>query len=126
MPALSGGSISLATAWAWVITDPLPERRILSIRLAEWLADPAFLGAWTEAAGYLPTRPSALGSWRDGSLKSVLSQVALSTRARPTNDLLSSLGPVLRDTALSVIRLESNPITAADSASQRITSPPPP
>jgi ABC-type glycerol-3-phosphate transport system substrate-binding protein len=108
------------------VTDPLPERRLLSIRLAEWLTDPAFLGAWTEAAGYLPTRPSALDTWRNGNQKAVLNQVALSTRARPTNDLLFSLGPVLRDAALGVIRLETSPSTAAESASRRITNPPQP
>jgi ABC-type glycerol-3-phosphate transport system substrate-binding protein len=126
MPAPSGGSLGVATGWAWTVTDPLPERRLLSIRLAEWLTDPAFLGAWTEAAGYLPTRPSALDTWRNGNQKAVLNQVALSTRARPTNDLLFSLGPVLRDAALGVIRLETSPSTAAESASRRITNPPQP
>jgi len=126
MPSPSGGSLGLATGWNWVVTDPLPERRELTTHLAEWLVDPAFLGAWTEAAGYLPTRPSALMVWQDGSLKAVLSQVALSTRARPSNDILFILGPVVRDAVLSVIRMESDPVTAASTASQRISSPPPP
>jgi ABC-type glycerol-3-phosphate transport system substrate-binding protein len=126
MPAASGGSYSLATGWVWAVTDPLPERRQLSIRLGEWLTDPAFLGAWSEAAGYLPTRPSALETWRNGSLRAVINQVALSAHARPSNDLLFSLGPVLRDAALTVIHQDASAGAAAESASTRVASPPPP
>jgi ABC-type glycerol-3-phosphate transport system substrate-binding protein len=126
LPAPTNGVTSLATAWSWGVTDPIPERRQLAVSLAEWLVEPAFLGAWTEAAGYLPTRPTALEKWRDGGRRAVLGQVVLNARARPSNDLLSSLGPPLRDAVVSIIRLESDAATAANTAAQRISNPPAP
>lgn len=125
LPALSGQVISLAGGWSWSVVDPLPERRALSIKLVEWLVEPEFLAKWTEAAGYLPTRPSALADWKDQNLKAIFGQVTLAARPRPSSDLISSLGPVLREATLKVIRLEVDPQTAATAAVSRLSNPTP-
>jgi ABC-type glycerol-3-phosphate transport system substrate-binding protein len=125
LPALSGKVTSLAGGWVWSVVDPLPERRALSIKLVEWLVDPKFLAKWTEAAGYLPTRPSALADWNNQNLKAVFGQVALAARPRPSSDLVSSLGPVLREAVLKVIRLEADPQSAAAAAVARLSNPTP-
>ena len=116
-------SLTLATGWGWAVADPVPERRALSIKLAEFLADGQFLAKWTEAAGYMPTRPSALAAWSNQSLKTFLSPVAASAQARPTGDQLSSLGPVLKEATLKVLKRESDPTQAAKAASERLTVP---
>ncbi len=113
---------TLATGWVWAVADPLPGRRALSAKLAEWLVDPAFLSEWSEAAGYLPTRPSVMAAWKDQTLKGIFSQVALSAQARPSNDLINSLGPVLKEATVKVIRKESDPTQAAGAAAEQLAS----
>ena len=116
IPALDDTPMSLATGWGWAIADPLPERRVLSIRLAEFLADGQFLARWTEAAGYMPTRPSSLAAWSNQSLKTLLSPIAVSAQARPSVDQLVGLGPVLKEATLKVMKRESDPTQAAQLA----------
>lgn len=123
LPALDEAPLTLATGWGWSVADPVPERRALSVKLAEFLADAEFLAAWTEAAGYLPTHPSSLAAWTNGSLKSLLGPVADSAKARPSGDQLASLGPVLQEATLKVLKHESDPTQAAKAASERLAVP---
>jgi multiple sugar transport system substrate-binding protein len=126
IPSPTGKAASIATGWVWAVTDPIPERRAQSIKLIEWLSASDFLSRWSEVSGYLPTRPSALASWKNQNLKAVLSQVASAASARPSNDLMYSLGPVLREASIKVIRLEAEPLQAAADAADRLTNPPQP
>lgn len=123
VPKIEETSLSLATGWGWAIADPDPDRRALSIKLAEYLSDGEFLARWTEAAGYLPTRPSTLAAWSNQSLKTLLSPVAVSAQARPTVDTLSSLGPVMKEATLKVLKRESDPTQAAKAASEKLAVP---
>ncbi len=123
LPALDDTPQTLATGWGWAVCDPLPERRALSIRLAEFLSDGAFLAQWTEAAGYLPTRPSAMAAWTNQSLKSLLSPVAVSAQARPSVEVLASLGPVLKEATGKILEGQTDPTQAAQSAAERLSVP---
>ena len=123
LPRLDSRASTLATGWAWAVADPLPERRQLSARLVEWLSEAEFLAEWTEAAGVLPTRPEAVNGWQDQSLKVILGQVAEVAHARPSIDLLNSLGPSLSEATLRVIRLETDPSQAATQAAERLANP---
>ena len=123
LPALDDTPLTLAAGWGWAVAEPVEQRRKESVELAEYLAEGDFLARWTEAAGYLPTRPSALTAWTDQSLKTLLSPVAVSAQARPSSDLLSSLGPVLEEATLKVLKRESDPTQAAQAASERLAVP---
>jgi ABC-type glycerol-3-phosphate transport system substrate-binding protein len=123
LPALDETPLTLATGWGWAVADPIPERRALSARLAEFLSEGEFLAEWSEAAGALPTRPSALAAWSNQSLKTLLSPVAVSAQARPSGDQSASLGPVLREAALKVLKRESDPTLAARAAAERLAVP---
>lgn len=123
VPSLDDSPLTLATGWVWAVSDPVPERRELSIHLAEFLAEGPFMARWTEAAGYLPARPSALAAWTNQSLKTLLSPVAVTAQARPSVELLSSLGPVLREATLKILKKQSDPTQAAQSAAERLTIP---
>ena len=123
LPAMGADQLTLATGWGWAISDPLPERRVLSVKLAEYLSEGTFLAGWSEAAGYLPTRPSALAAWTNGSLKTLLSPVATAAQARPSNDLLTSHGVVLKEATLKVLKRESDPTQAAQAAAERLSAP---
>ena len=116
-------SITLATGWSWALANPAPERRALSIELAEWLSESEFLSEWTSAAGYLPTRPSSLEGWADPNLRTLINQIALSAQLSPSNDLLLSLGPVLKEATLEVLKLENDPVQAAQAASEQLKGP---
>lgn len=123
LPALDDTPLTLAAGWGWAVADPDPTRRVMAARLAEFLAEGDFLAGWTEAAGYLPTRPSSLAAWSNSSLKTLLSPVAVSAQARPSSDQLASLGSVLKEATLKVLKRESDPTQAAKAASERLTVP---
>ena len=123
LPSLGSNGFALADGWLISLSDPIPERRAVSIRLAEYLVDSKFLADWTAAADYLPTRPTSLAAWSNQSQRSLLSQVVLSAQLRPTNDILAALGPVLEDATLQVLKRQTDPIQAAQAAAERITSP---
>jgi multiple sugar transport system substrate-binding protein len=120
VPSLGSQPLTLATGWLWAVSDPLPERRAAAVRLAEYLVDSDFLAQWTSAAGYLPTRPSALTAWANQGLRALLSPVALAAQVRPSNDLLLGLGPVLQEATLQVIKQQSDPVQTAQAAAERL------
>ena len=122
LPSLGTEHVSLATSWLWALSDPVPERRGLAVRLAEYLVQGDFLANWTAAAGYLPTRPTALAMWPNQGIQSLLSQIVLSAQLRPNNDLTTSLGPVLADAALQVIKGQTDPVQAAQAAAERLAT----
>ena len=123
LPSLGSDPFTLATGWSWSLTDADPLRRETTVRLMEFLTDSAFLADLTSAAGYLSTRPTALAAWPNQSLQPVISQVVLAAEVRPANELLASLGPVLRDAVLSIFNGEADPTQAAATAAERLGSP---
>lgn len=123
LPSMDSTQQPLATAWGWAVAEPDPQRRELAVRLAEFLSDGTFLGEWTEAAGYMPARPSALAAWKNQSHKTLLSPLAVSARARPTVDQLASLGPPLKEGLLNVLKREIDPTQAAQIAAEKLAVP---
>lgn len=120
VPGMGSQPITLATGWVWALADPLTERQATAVRLAEFLANSEFLSQWNAAAGYLPTRPSALTGWTNQSLRSLLSPVALAAQIRPANDVLLSLGSTLQDATLQVIKQQGDPLLVAQAAAERL------
>ncbi len=50
-------------------------------------------------------------------------QICLTARLRPANDVLTGLGPVMRDAALQVLRGQLDPSAAARAAAQQLKGP---
>ncbi len=113
---MSTGYVSLGTGISWAVASPETSRHSLAVQLAEFLVQPEFLSAWTSAAGYMPTRPSSLETWENAGLRNIVSQVALMTRLRPTNDLIASLGPILREGTRQILQDLVDPGQAAQVA----------
>ncbi len=113
---MAAGSVTLGTGLSWAVAAPDENRQSLAVALAEFLVDPQFLGDWSAAAGYLPTRPSALEALEDQALRGVLNQVALMSRLRPSNDLTASLGPILREGTRQVLQGLMSPEQAAQTS----------
>jgi len=120
LPARGEVSPSLVTGWLWALSSPQPDRQQAAAHLAEFLVDPVFLSAWTEAAGYLPTRPTALAAWQSQEVQTLLSPILLSAQTLPSYDLLSSIGPVMKDATLQVIKDGADPVETAEKAAARL------
>jgi ABC-type glycerol-3-phosphate transport system substrate-binding protein len=115
LPGFETGQYSLATGWSWALSSSAPENEALAVELAEFLSDSQFLGEWTQAAGYLPTRPKALSAWEDAALQVVLKQTAESASLLPGDDSLATVGPLFTQAVLSVLSGEQLPSEAARS-----------
>ena len=123
LPSLGDEALTVARGWGWALADPDPHRQALSQSLADYLVASNFLTAIAEPSGYLPTRPTALTGWSDQRTRSLISQIVLSAKLRPANDLVSSLGPVLQESALQVIQYKAVPDLQAQAASERLQIP---
>jgi multiple sugar transport system substrate-binding protein len=120
LPSLGDQEFSLAAGWVWAVSDPDPERRAVAVRLAEHLVESEFLSGWNAASGLLPPRPVSLENWPNQSLRSLIEPLVLSMQVRPSNDIAASLGPVLQDAALDVIRNQVEPSSAAEAAADQL------
>ena len=123
LPTSSGEPYTLTTGWVWALARPHGGNLELSTRLAEFLTESSFLAEWTQALGYMPPRPSALEAWTDPVLQEQIAPVALSARLIPPVDVLTNLGPALQQATLAVLTKQNDPATAAETASQSLTSP---
>ena len=112
----SDNAVSLGTGMSWALAAPEEHRHAIAVALAEFLVESEYLSEWTEAAGYLPPRPSSLEGWEDQNLRTTVSQIALMTRLQPSNDILSSLGPILRDATRQILQDLADPAQAAQVA----------
>jgi len=112
----SNEAVSVGTGMSWAVATPEPERQNVAIALAEYLVQPDYLSEWTMEAGYMPPRPSSLEGWRGQILRTTVSQVALMTQLRPSNEVISSIGPILREGVRQVLQDQLGPAQAAREA----------
>jgi ABC-type glycerol-3-phosphate transport system substrate-binding protein len=118
-----GQPFSLADGWVWALASVQPDRQRISVALAEFLVEEEFLAEWTLAAGLIPPRANSLAIWPDSELRTTIGQIALSAVLIPSTDILSSLGPVLRDAVVQVIKQQADPQIAAQSAVDTFRNP---
>ena len=123
IPTPDGKYFTLATGWVWALASPHLEDQKLTAELAIYLSESAFVGDWTEAIGYLPPRPSALEGWRDASLRSFARQISQSASLVPSADVLPSLATPLVGAVAEMLKLQSDPDTAAQEAVNSLLSP---
>jgi ABC-type glycerol-3-phosphate transport system substrate-binding protein len=123
LPTPDGVPFTLATGWSWVLAGQDPGRRMLSVKLVEYLVDKDFLAEWTYAAGYLPPRVDALQSWQEAEARQVIEQISYSAWLMPSADLVSTLGPALEQAVVGVLKAQSDPQTAAKAVIDQINRP---
>lgn len=111
-----GTPLTLANGWVWALSNSQIERQSLSVDLAEYLTQGEFLSEWTETAGYLPPRASALNGWSNAALRSLMGQVIRSAHIIPRNDVMAVLGPALQQATVNTLRQQTDPTTAANEA----------
>lgn len=123
IPTADGQPYTLATGWVWALSARESQGQEAAIELAEFLTDSAFLADWTQAAGFLPPRPSSLARWERAALRPVIGKIALSAHALPPADILSSLSSPLWQATIDVLNEQIDPATAAQTAVSSLTGP---
>lgn len=98
LPGLEEMLFSYATGWVWALAGASPENQQLAVELAEFLIDEDFLSEWTQATGYLPTRPSIV---QDGDR--TMNAILESAQPVPSNDVLEVLGPLMQEALTRVL-----------------------
>lgn len=123
IPTPDGSPFTLADGWVWALSTPHAERRAAAARLAEFLSEGEFLGAWSAAAGYLPTRAAALPAWPPSPLQSLVGQVVLAAQIIPSTEVLTVIGPALQEATIEVLKQQMDPPAAAKLAVGRVSGP---
>ncbi len=103
-PAFTQPEFTLTESWAMALTNPSQGQQVLGLKLMSDLTEPAFLADWSEALAYIPARPTALGAWTNLSLKPALEKIMNVARLYPKDETINSLGPILRNATLMIVR----------------------
>jgi multiple sugar transport system substrate-binding protein len=123
LPTENGKAFTLATGWVWALASSQPDRLEVGAQLAEFLTDTTFLAAWTQAAGYLPPRPSSLDAWTNKDQQLMVRQIVLSAGLYPSADIITSLGPPIQQATIQVLKQQTDPQTAAQQAAASLVNP---
>ncbi|HUV26264.1 MAG TPA: extracellular solute-binding protein [Anaerolineales bacterium] len=117
-----GTPFTLASGWVWALSNPQTERHAVSVDLAEFLTDSGFLTEWSETAGYLPPRASALEGWSNVALRNLVTKVVESARLIPSNEVMAVFGPALNQATVAILKQQSTPARAATEAIESLES----
>jgi multiple sugar transport system substrate-binding protein len=107
LPGLDETSGSFATGWVWALAGSNPDNQQLAVELADYLVADDFLGRWTNATGYLPTRPNSVISGG-----ATINAIVESMQPIPSNEVLSVLGPIMQDALVRVLNGEKPEVVA--------------
>jgi ABC-type glycerol-3-phosphate transport system substrate-binding protein len=103
---LDNVNYSLGTGWVWALAGSGAENEPLAVELASYLVESDFMSAWTQASGYLPARPQALGSWPKETLRVSLDEILQSTHPIPVDDTTRVLTPLLQEALVRIFNGE--------------------
>jgi ABC-type glycerol-3-phosphate transport system substrate-binding protein len=120
IPPVKDITLTTGSGCVWALATGQPERQALSVALMETLSDSAFLSAWNHAYGGMPPRPSAVDTWQDFGVRSLISQISVMTILKPSSSITASLGPVIRDAVIQVLRDNVEPAVAAQKAVESV------
>ena len=118
-----GSPFTLANGWVWALSNPQAERHAVSVDLAEFLTEGSFLAEWTETAGYLPPRASALEGWSNVALRNLVTQVVDSAQVIPPNEVMAVIGPALHQATVAILKKQTTPARAANEAIESLENP---
>ena len=101
LPGLDETPVSFATGWVWALAGSNPENQQLAVELADYLVTDDFIGNWTRATGYLPTRPSSVGEG-----EATIVPILETAQPIPSNDVLLAVGPLMQEALARVLNGE--------------------
>lgn len=123
LPTADGKPVTLATGWVWALSSAQTERHQLAAELAEYLSTTDFLTQWNAEEGYLPVRPSSQVTWLMPPVQTLAGEILPEAKLVPSLDVLNTVGPVLKDAIIDVLKNQADPLTSASSAVEKIVQP---
>jgi len=123
IPTSSGDPFTYATGWSWAFPTQKETHLTLSLELAEFLTEKEFLTIWNQETGFVPPRPSSIRDWEEVEIKIITNQIASNARLIPSPDIITSLGDILQQATVQVLKRQDEPLTAAQNASASLSSP---
>lgn len=123
LPNRNGDGVSVAYTWSWALVATDPERQQLAADLLQMMHEPDFLGPWSEAVGLLPPSTGALDTWQEGADASVVALLAPTLRPHPSEEILATFGPHLKQAVSNVLSGGMSPDEAALQAAQAVQNP---
>ena len=122
LPTRLGEGVALTSTWSWGLVATNPARQAAAAELVRWLADPAFLGPWTQALGMMPPTPAALQAWQSGQDATVVAILSAASQPRPTEEILAIFGPPLHQAVQAVLTAGASAEAAAFEAAQSLST----
>ena len=124
-PTETGTPFALVDGWMWVVVTNDPERQSAAMLLLNYLMNPVNQGAYTQAAGWLPTQRTALNVWGDtDNYVSFANTLLNNAEPVPDQGLLDVVGSALQMGFENVLLNGMLPVQAATSAQQFINPDP--
>ena len=123
IPTRDGQGIALTQTWTWAIVTRDPSRQAAASQLIAWLSAPEFLGPWTQRLGLLPPTRESLDQWPDEQWRAIATRISLVGYPRPSDEILSIVGPVMQAAVEAVLSGMSSPAEAAREAAASLTAP---
>jgi len=97
---------TLTDGWVWSLASSDSEKQSLVIELATYLVDSSYMSSWTDASGYLPTRPQALDGWADEELRGSINEVLQYAHPVPSDNVLTRAGPLMQQALVRIFNGE--------------------
>jgi maltose-binding protein MalE len=94
VPSLNNAPHTFAAGWIWALAGSDPEIQQVATELAEYLIADDFVDDWLKESGYLPMRISQ---------NTDVSAILDAAHAVPTNEVLSVLGPIMRQALTRIL-----------------------
>jgi multiple sugar transport system substrate-binding protein len=117
IPAINGPGAAISRGWALTLISSNAARQSLAMEFMAQLMSPEFVGAWSLAAGYLPTRQAALDTWdEEDSYTRFASQLLQTAQPRPRMANYTQVAAALQKAIESVITGAATPEEAAAQA----------
>jgi ABC-type glycerol-3-phosphate transport system substrate-binding protein len=121
VPLSEPGIATVGHGWALAIVTSDPDRQQLAAALIEHLLTPDNNGAWTQAAGRLPTRHAALAVWdTDTTYVAFVRELLMQAQAAATPDVAAKVAGPLAKALADVLGDLATPEEAAQTAVEAV------
>ncbi|MDQ1301349.1 MAG: hypothetical protein QG637_1270 [Chloroflexota bacterium] len=115
-PGWSNPVMPVAGGWALLVTTSDPARQKAAADLIAWLMAPERSGALAQAAGWLPTSPTALATWGANPYFEFLDSQLASALAHPIGPEYTQTAARLQKAVTAVLKGASSPAEATQAA----------
>jgi len=117
IPAINGPAAAIDHGWAMALVTPDPARQSAALDFMLRILSPEVNAAWNQAAGYLPTRQSAVALWdQEDSYVPFMHQQLLAATNRPVASNYTQMAAALQEAVESVLTGAATPEEAAAQA----------